>query len=275
MHLAGTTRQRVHAETAGVAERIEHFFAANIPLQQFPVFALIQKKTGFLPVFKIHFEFQSVFQNHLRFGKAAIGQESVCQFHGLTEARIMLVFQVNRLYANLLQTAYQVRQDFFGTLDHQLHHRQIAVQVGDYAGQEIAFGVQQAAGICLARKHVLLPDFVRHPDFAVPIIGLSKIKRLVGELKHPAHNLALGRKEAVAQPFVLIVKHLHNITVLCVGQLFHAARENPRVAVDNRTVASGFEGEVWIHGRKHTTSFWKGGFGLSKRYCFQSTVHGR
>jgi hypothetical protein len=69
----------------------------------------------------------------------------------------------------------------------------------------------------------------------------------MGKFEKPAGDLAIGRKETVAQQILANIQHFHNRTVFSIfGQVLYRPGKNPGVSLRSRAFAASFENEAGI-----------------------------
>src|SRR5579872_3064366 len=138
--------QRVQGEAAGVAAQIEHAGAGGERTEARPVFALIEKRAALLAMLEVNDHLYAVLANpnftHAHFGGGSIRDYSDGILESLLPAHRALTALENRARRDhRLEPLDDLIAYPLGARGQQLHHRDIAVAVGDDAREAVAVAV--------------------------------------------------------------------------------------------------------------------------------------
>jgi len=223
----GTTTQGIDAESARVAEHVQHATPLRVLLHQGAVISLVYKESRLLTFQPVDMETEAVFYGNVLWRTAQEESVLLSQFGLEREGRLALVVDVLQPLAHhLLQClgnlhAVDVHADAVG-----LHDSRLAIHVDDQSGQRIALAVHESEGVVRGisgnadnQSHVQSRTQSAHPELAVDGFVLER--------EHP-HGNAANLPMTDGDELALRGQHTHPLTFLRLSlDALHGTREHP------------------------------------------------
>ena len=233
-HGKGSPGQGGNGESAGVAKRVHHRPAAGQAPDRLAVFPLVKIKARFLGGGKMNVKAEVLLPNFDRFDRRAV-EQALKRGQSLLFPRRKVRFFEDRFGPDIFPQMIQDRRlEAFDPQGRNLKDENGPVPVDDQAGDPVAFGVDQPAGVGRIAKH-LSPEGDRPPD----VVRQGRLRRGFVEGQHPADDRRAPVEIAVSEKAAFRVPDGEQAPVFEVRQPIDGPGENPMMAVSDRLVLSG------------------------------------
>ena len=229
-------RRQLQGKTTGVAEAVERS-AAHVLSCGDPVFALIEKRAGLLPVAQIDAVFNAALTYHHRFRNGAI-QHCHVLFEALEQTHPRIVPRDDALRRNqLAQEPSKVREQTVGPLRQRLKRDVVAVPIDHERRNQIAFAVHQAE-----RRGVDLEPVSKRNGLFEARPPERPINRCIVACQNPQRDLRPIAVKSASQETPARTHHPHHRTRLGTAAR-HVGLVHPEMAVANAFLTAGSNGD--------------------------------
>ena len=211
----------VQREGTCVGEAVQHRFPCGQTAHRPAVVLLIQKETGFLPVFHVHQISDPVFHNlhhravRRRFAGEGVPPLALGQTFLVPEGHIVPQEHAPDGLAVLPENVHQSGQQEILQALHphgqHLHAEEVVELVHRQAGEGVGFPEDDAAGVQIRRGHNGLPIRPRPLQLPPPESRVKAVVGIPGNEPHP--DLGLLGEEAGAEIAALFADHIHQTAV--------------------------------------------------------------